>query len=142
LNRFLERYAFQGQQSQSARTYVCLTTEGKIAGYYTLAFGSVEYEKAPERTKKGLARREVPVMVLARLAVAGEFQGQGVGKRLLRDALLRNLQAADIAGLRAVVVHAKDEKAKEYYQKFGFEPFPSEPLKLSLLLKDLRALVA
>jgi len=138
LNRFLERYAFQSQQSQSARTYVCLTDDGKLAGYYTLAYGSVDYDGAPERARKGLARHEIPVMILARLAVATEFQGQGLGKHLLRDALLRTLQAADIAGLRAVIAHAKDEAAKAYYEKFHFEPFPSEPLKLALLLKDLR----
>ncbi|HEY5747002.1 MAG TPA: GNAT family N-acetyltransferase [Chryseolinea sp.] len=142
LNRFLERYAHQSQQSQSARTYVTLSTDGKIAGYYTLAYGSVEYEEVPERTRKGLARHEVPVMVLARLAVANEFQGQGIGKQLLRDALLRTLQAADIAGLRAVVVDAKDEKAKQFYERFRFEPFPGEPLKLALFLKDLRTVVA
>lgn len=81
-------------------------------------------------------------MVLARLAVDKEFQGQRVGTQLLRDALSRTLQAADIAGLRAVIVHAKNEAAKRFYEQFGFEPFPSEPLKLALLLKDLKAIVA
>jgi GNAT superfamily N-acetyltransferase len=80
-------------------------------------------------------------MVLARLAVAQKFQGRGIGKHLLRDALLRTLQAADIAGLRAVVVHAKDEGARRFYEKYRFEPFPGDPLKLALLLKDLRAIV-
>ncbi len=142
LNRFIERYAYQSQQSQGARTYVSLSEDGKLAGFYTLAYGSVEYEDVPERTRKGLARHDVPVMVLARLGVAKEFQGKGLGKQLLRDALLRTLQAADIAGLRAVVVHAKDEEAKKFYERFRFEPFPSEPFKLALLLKDLRAVVA
>ncbi len=142
LNRFIERYAYQSQQSQGARTYVSLSVDGKLAGFYTLAYGSVEYDTVPERTRKGLARHDVPVMVLARLAVAKEFQGAGLGKQLLRDALLRTLQAADIAGLRAVIVHAKDESAKRFYERFRFEPFPSEPFKLALLLKDLRAVVA
>jgi len=142
LNRFIERYAYQSQQSQGARTYVSLSEDGKLAGYYTLAYGSVEYEAVPERTRKGLARHDVPVMVLARLAVATEFQGQGLGKQLLRDALLRTLQASAIAGLRAVVVHAKDEDAKRFYERFRFEAFPSEPFRLALLLKDLRAVVA
>ena len=114
LNRFIERHAYQSQQSQGARTYVSLSDDGELAGFYTLAYGSVEYEDAPERTRKGLARHDVPVMVLARLGVAREFQGKGLGKQLLRDALLRTLQAADIAGLRAVVVHAKDENAKKF----------------------------
>ena len=142
LNRFIERYAYQSQQSQGARTYVSLSEDGKLAGYYTLAYGSVENEEVPERTRKGLARHDVPVMVLARLAVAREFQGAGLGKQLLRDALLRTLQAAEIAGLRAVVVHAKDENAKRFYERYRFEPFPAEPFKLALLLKDLLAAVA
>ena len=141
LNHFLQRFAFQSQQSQSARTYVTVTGSGEAAGFYTLAFGSVEHGDVPERTKKGLAKHPVPVMILARLAVARKFQGQGLGKHLLRDALLRTLQAADIAGLRAVVVHAKDDGAKRFYEQFRFEPFPGDPLKLALLLKDLRALV-
>jgi GNAT superfamily N-acetyltransferase len=74
--------------------------------------------------------------------VARKFHGQGLGKHLLRDALLRTLQAADIAGLRAVVVHAKDDGARRFYERYRFEPFPADPLKLALLLKDLRALVA
>ena len=142
LNGFLQRFAFLSQQSQSARTYVTLTDSGEVAGYYTLAYGSVEHEDAPARTKKGLARHPVPVMILARLAVARKFQGVGLGKALLRDASLRTLQAADIAGLRAIVVHAKDDDAKRFYQRYQFEPFTSDPLKLTLLLKDLRALVA
>ena len=142
LNRFIERYAYQSQQSQGARTYVSLSDDGKLAGFYTLAYGSVEYEDAPERTRKGLARHDVPVMVLARLGVAREFQGKGLGKQLLRDALLRTLQAADIAGLRAVVVHAKDENAKKFYERYRFESFHSEAFKPALLLKDLRAVVA
>jgi GNAT superfamily N-acetyltransferase len=141
LNRFLERFAWQGQQGQSARTYVTVSDSGEVAGYYTLAYGSVEHADAPERTRKGLAKHPVPVMVLARLAVAQKFQGRGIGKHLLRDALLRTLQAADIAGLRAVVVHAKDEGARRFYEKYRFEPFPGDPLKLALLLKDLRAVV-
>jgi GNAT superfamily N-acetyltransferase len=142
LNRFIQRYAYQTQQSQGARTYVSTTDFGKLAGFYTLAYGSVEFDDAPSRIQKGLARHQIPVMILARLAVDRGFQGQSLGKQLLRDALLRTLQAADIAGLRAVVVHAKDGTAKRFYEHFRFEAFPSEPLKLALLLKDLRAIVA
>lgn len=141
LNSFLQRFAFQSQQSQSAKTYVTVTDSGEVAGYCTLAFGSVEHGDAPGRTRKGLAKHPVPVMILARLGVARKFHGRGLGKHLLRDALLRTLQAADIAGLRAVVVHAKDDGARRFYERYRFEPFPGDPLKLALLLKDLRALV-
>ena len=139
LNRYLQQFAFQSQQGQSARTYVTFTDSEELAGYYTLAYGAVEHEEAPSRVKKGLAKHPVPVMVLAKLAVARSFQGKGLGKGLLRDALLRTLQAADIAGLRAVVVDAKDDEAKRFYERFHFEAFPSAPYRLALLLKDIRA---
>lgn len=101
----------------------------------------VEFAAAPGRVTKGLARHAVPVMLLARLAVDRRFAGKGLGTELLRDALLRTLSAADIAGLRAVVVDAKDEAAKGFYEKFGFEAFPGNSFRLSLILKDVRALV-
>jgi GNAT superfamily N-acetyltransferase len=113
-------------------------TQPLVAGqtYYTLAYGSVEHEDAPARTRKGLAKHPVPVMIVARLAVARKFRKLGLGKHLLRDALLRTLQAAEIAGLRAVVVQAKDEEAKCFYEHYRFESLSSDPLKLALLLKD------
>ena len=81
-------------------------------------------------------------MLLARLAVDRRFHGRGLRAELLRDALLRTLGAADIAGLRAVIVDAKDERAKQFYQRYGFEPFPGDPLRLALITKDVRALIA
>jgi ribosomal protein S18 acetylase RimI-like enzyme len=116
--------------------------EDLIAGYYTLAYGSVEPEKAPLRLTKGLARHQVPVMQLARLAVDRRFQRRSLGGELLRDALIRILAAAYIAGLRAVIVDAKDESARRFYQRYGFESFPGDPLRLALLVKDARILVA
>ena len=140
LNDYLKRFAWLNQQAGAARTYVA-TRGNRVVGYYTLAYGSVERERAPARVRKGLARHPIPVIVLARLAVDRRYQGQGLGKGLLKDALLRTLQAADIAGLRAVVVHAKDESAKRFYAKFGFEPSPIDEFHLMLLLKDLRKAV-
>jgi GNAT superfamily N-acetyltransferase len=138
LNWYLQKHAYQAQAGDGARSYVSLSG-GEIAGYYTLAYGSVGFGVAPRRVTKGLARHPVPVMLLARLAVGREFAGQGLGKELLRDALLRTLSAADIAGLRAVVVDAKDEAAKRYYEKFHFEAFADNPFRLCLILKDVRA---
>jgi predicted N-acetyltransferase YhbS len=137
LNHYLQKHAIQAQAGDGARSYVSLS-DGKIAGYYTLAYGSVEFSAAPSRVTKGLARHPVPVMLLARLAVDIRFSGQGLGRELLRDALLRTLSAADIAGLRAVVVDAKNESAKRFYEKFHFEPFIENPLRMSLILKDVR----
>lgn len=141
LNDYLVRFAWMNHQSGAARTYV--TTRGsRVAGYYTLAYGSVSHEDAAPRVRKGLARHPIPVIVLARLAVDRCEQGKGIGKGLLKDAMLRALQAAEIAGLRAIIVHAKDEEAKAFYAKFGFEPSPLDELHLQLLLKDVKRTIA
>lgn len=138
LNRFLIRYALQNQQAEASQTYVALAHE-TIVGYYTLVVGQVEYSDAPERLTKGLARHPVPIMLLARLAIATSWQGKGLGAGLLKDAMLRTLQAADIAGLRAFAVHAKDDQAKAFYEHFDFVASPVDPYHLFRLLKDLRA---
>jgi GNAT superfamily N-acetyltransferase len=111
---------------------------GRVAGFYSLAVGSVSPESVPDRISKGLARHPVPVMILARLAVDAEFQRKGLGRALLKDALLRTLQAADIAGIRAILVHAKDEAARAWYASWDFEPSVTDPYHLFLLLKDLK----
>jgi len=98
----------------------------------------VEYSDAPERLTKGLARHPVPIMLLARLAVATGWQGKGLGAGLLKDAVLRTLQAADIAGIRAFAVHAKDDEARAFYEHFDFVPSPSDPYHLFRLLKEIR----
>ena len=138
LHRFLIRHALQSQQSGAATTYVALV-DAEIVGFYTLAYGQVEYADAPERLSKGLARHPVPIMLLARLAIASAWQGKRFGAGLLRDAMLRTLQAADIAGLRALAVHAKDETARAFYQRFDFSSFSSDSHHLAILLKDVRA---
>jgi GNAT superfamily N-acetyltransferase len=141
LNRFLQQYALLNQNSGASITYVGLA-EQTVIGYYSLAVGSVEYEQAPERVVKGLAHHATPIMLLARLAVGSQWQRKGIGAALLKDAMLRTLHAADIAGIRAFVVHAKDDAAKGFYEHFDFLPSPSDPLHLFLLLKDVRNIVA
>lgn len=140
LNRFLVRHSLQSQQSGASQTYVALAGN-KIVGFYTLVFGQVEYEGAPERLTKGLARHPVPLMVLARLAVSSPWQGQRIGAGLLKDSLRRTLQAAEIAGLRAFAVHAKDDEARAFYERFDFVASPTDPRHLFLLLKDVRAVL-
>ncbi len=141
LDDYLKRFAWADQRAGSARTYVAARAD-RVIGYYTLVCGSVEHALAPERIRRGLAQHPIPVMVLARLAVDVSQQQQGLGKGLLKDALLRTLQAAEIAGLRAVLVHAKDENARRFYGQFGFGSSPVERFHLMLLLKDLRKIVA
>ena len=136
LNDYLKKYALQNQKKYAARTYVA-TRGNRIVGYYSLAYGSVSLEEAPQSVRAGLPRHPVPVILLARLAVDSTEQGGGLGAALLKDALLRIIQAAEIAGLRAMLVHAKDDSAKRFYEKFGFERSPIDAYHLFLRLSDI-----
>jgi GNAT superfamily N-acetyltransferase len=138
LNTFLARHALANQTMGGAQTYVGLANDGAIVGYYSLAVGETAHAEAPARLAKGLARHPIPVMVLARLATARAWQGQGIGAGLLKDAFRRTLNAAEIAGIRAVIVHAKDDDARSFYAHFGFQGWPERPLQLFMLLKDVR----
>jgi GNAT superfamily N-acetyltransferase len=137
LNDWLKRFALGNQRNESARTYV-VHRNHLVAGYYSISAGSVSVEEAPARISKGLARHPIPVILLARLAIDKSEKGTGLGKALLKDALLRTTRAADIVGARAVLVHAIDEAARMFYLHFGFEPSPIHELQLMLLMKDLR----
>ncbi len=136
LNDYLKKYALQNQKKHAARTYVA-TRGNRIVGYYTLAYGSVSLEEASPSVKSGLSGHPIPVILLARLAVDSTEQGHGLGAALLKDALLRTIQAAEIAGLRAMLVHAKDDAAKSFYEKFGFEPSPIDAYHLFLRVSDI-----
>ena len=140
LNLYLQRYALVNQSAGGAQTYAAVTN-GEVVGYYSLSTASVEYEHAPDRTRKGLARHPVPVILLARLAVDHTWQGKGLGAALLLDALRRIVSAADIVGIRAVLVHAKDESAQRFYQHFDFDPSPVDPFHLFLLVKEIARLL-
>lgn len=137
LNEWLKRFALTNQKSESSRTFV-VHRHQSVVGYYSISTGSASVEEAPARVSKGLARHPIPVILLARLAIDQREKGTGLGKALLKDALLRITQAADIVGARAVLVHAIDEPAKQFYLHFGFESSPIHELQLMLLMKDLR----
>ena len=139
LNSFLRRFALSNQSAGAANTYVAALSEREV-GYYSLSAASVEFAQAPERLRKGLARHPVPVMLLARLAIDHTWQGKGLGAALLRDALRRTLAAADIVGIRAIMVHAKDEKARRFHEHFNFDPSPFDSLHMFLLLKEINRL--
>jgi GNAT superfamily N-acetyltransferase len=137
LNRFLIRFALTNQQANASQTYVGLADDAVI-GFYSLAVGEVSYDDAPERLRKGLARHPVPLMLLARLAVGEAWQGTGAGAGLLKDAMLRTMQAADIGGIRALAAYAKDDDARAFYEHFGFLASPADRLHLFILVRDLR----
>lgn len=141
LDEFLTNHAVASHRGGSAKTYVSTDSDRQVVGYYSIAVGSVIHADAPGRLASGLSRNPVPVAILARLAVATHVQGHGLGAGLLKDALLRILGVSDSIGIRAVVVHAKDETAKAFYQKYGFVELPGNPLHLYLMAKDIRASV-
>ncbi len=140
LNHWLLKFALQSQAANSTRTYVAMDGD-TVNGFYSLAVGGVAYDESTLRLKKGLSRQPVPVMLLARLAIHEEWQRQGLGGFLLRDAVRRTLQAADIAGIRALIIHAKDENAKKFYERYDFRQSDSDPLHLYALMKELKALI-
>lgn len=115
------------------------TSRDAIAGYYALSTGGVEHDAAPARIKKGIARHPIPVILLTRFATDARFHRQGLGRMLVRDALIRVDRAADEVGVRALLIHAKDAAARNFYMSFAeFEPSPTDELHLYLLMKDLR----
>lgn len=140
LNTWLKKYAWTNQQADSAQTYLALSGR-RVAGYYSLTTGSVHKHESPARIAKGLANHPIGIVLLARLAVDIAQQGKGLGKALLFDALTRIEEAADIIGVRAVMVHAIDEPARRFYEHFGFEPSPLDPFQMLLLMKDLRTAI-
>jgi GNAT superfamily N-acetyltransferase len=137
LNDWLRKFAWTNQQADSAKTYVALDGN-RVVGYYALTTGSVHKHESPQRIAKGLANHPIGVVLLARLAVDRTQQGKGLGKALLFDALSRIEEAADIVGVRVVLVPAIDEAARRFYLHFEFEEAPVDPYQLLLLLKDLR----
>ena len=136
LDDWLQWRALANQQSGASRTYV-IGVGNRVVGYYALAAGAVARAEASARARRNMPD-PVPVMVLARLAVDSAHQGQGLGRALLRDAVLRTIQAADIAGIRALVAHALSEDAKRFYQRHGFHPSPLDPMTLMITMRDAR----
>jgi GNAT superfamily N-acetyltransferase len=141
LNRFLKRFAFVNHRAHTAQTYV-VCRGLQVVGYYSLTVGQADHQDAPDRVTQGIARHPVPLMILARLAVDKTEQGKGLGAALLKDALIRSAKAADIAGIRALLVHAKDDAAVGFYTHFNFRPSPTDAHHLFLLMKDIQKLVS
>jgi GNAT superfamily N-acetyltransferase len=134
LDDWLRRRALQNEESGASRTYV--TCVGKrVVGYYTLAVAAVAHVEAPGRVRRNMPD-PVPAMVLGRLAVDKIYQGQGIGTGLLRDAVLRTMQAADIAGIRTILVHSISENAKRFYEKYGFVASPVDPLTVMITVAE------
>lgn len=136
LDEWLRRKAARNEHSGASRTYV--VCEGnKVLAYYSLAAGAVAHNQTPGKVRRNMPD-PIPVMIIGRLAVDRSLQGQGVGRGLLRDAIIRTLNAAEIAGIRAILVHALDETAAVFYRRNGFVESPIDPLVLMLPLGHAR----
>ena len=136
LNEWLKRRALKNELEGASRTYVVCA--GKVViGYYCLANGALAQTTATGRVRRNMPN-PIPVIVIGRLAVDRHWQGKGIGRALLRDAILRTLQAAEIAGIRAILVHAISEEAKQFYEKCGFTASPIDPMTLMVTVNDAR----
>ena len=138
LDDWLRRRAGKNEQIGASRTYVVCEAD-KVVAYYSLAVGSVEHKFSPGSVRRNMPD-PVPVMMLARLAVDTRYAGRNIGTALVRDAVLRTLQASHIAGIRALMVHALHERAAGFYANRGFLVSPVEPLILFLPLSHVSGL--
>jgi len=134
LDEWLKQRALQNEENGGSRTYV-VCSGSQMVGYYALASGAVAHASAPGRIKRNMPN-PVPVMVIGRLAIDARVQGRGVGPALLRDAVLRTVQAAEIVGVRAILVHAISERAKQFYEKCGFVSSPVDPMTLMITVAE------
>jgi len=134
LDDWLKRRALANEETGASRTYV-VRAGSRVVGYYALATGGVAQAAATGRVRRNMPD-PVPVMLLGRLAVDRAYQDRGLGAGLLRDAILRTLQAADLAGIRAILVHAISEEAKRFYGRHGFVESPVDPMTLMITVAD------
>ena len=135
LDHWLKRRALQNDATGASRTYVTCAG-GRVVGYYALAAGTVSQQEATGRVRRNMPD-PIPVMVIGRLAVDRDYQGKALGSALLKDALLRTLNAASIGGIRAVLLHAISEDARRFYERAGFSPSPVDPMTMMITLADV-----
>ena len=135
LDNWLKRRALQNEASGASRTYVVMADD-RVVGYYALATGAIAQHEATGKVRRNMPE-PIPVMVLGRLAVDRTHQGRGLGSALLKDALQRTLNAASIAGIRAVLLHAISDAAKRFYENAGFSTSPVDPMTMMITLADV-----
>ena len=135
LDDWLRKRARANQASGASRTFV-LCEGDRVMAYYALASGAVRQPEAPSRFRRNMPD-PIPVVVLGRLAIDRSHQGQGIGRALVRDALLRVVQASEAIGIRGVLVHALSDEARAFYLAVGFEASPLDPMTLMATMNDL-----
>lgn len=138
LDEWIKRRALANQQRGASRTFVVADRDGRVYGYYAMAAGAVSHQQATSGVRRNMPE-PVPVMVLARLAVDQRAQGIKLGAALLQDAVNRAVAVSQNAGVRALLVHAIDDRAKQFYEHYGFLESPQHPMTLMLRLSTLKA---
>ena len=138
LDDWLKTNALQAGSSGTANTFVLLDENASLIGYYSLLMGSISQIEATERVRKGTGRYPIPVIVVARLAVDQRFQGQGIGRALLRDAVIRGVNISKEVAFRAIITHPIDGEAANFCTKYGFQQSPISSGQLMILVKDVR----
>lgn len=139
LDDYLRKRAWSNHVGGGSRCYVTHRA-GRVVGYYALASASTFHRDLPGKFRRNMPD-PTPVVLLSRLAVDAKEQGRGLGRHLLRDAIIRSVTAADLIGVRAILMHALHDQAREFYLRHEFEPSPTDPLHLLLLIKDARAIL-
>lgn len=139
LDEYLRKRALANHVQGASRCFVTCRS-GRVVGYYALASAGVQHSDVAGKIRRNMPDR-VPVILLSRLAVDRTQQALGLGKNLLRDAILRSVRASEVIGVRALLVHALNDTARDFYAHFGFELSPTDPLHLLLLMKDARSLI-
>lgn len=135
LDEWLKRRALSNQTSGASRTFVVATTEQEVMGYYALAAGAVAHQDATRSIRQNMPD-PVPVMVLARLAIDIRARGMKLGAGLLQDALHRCVLVSQNTGVRAMLVHALNDRARQFYEHYGFKASPVHPMTLMLRLNQ------
>lgn len=140
LNTYLQRYARQNDEKNIAKTFVAVGDENKVSGYYSLCTASIEFEELPEEIRKQLPAYPVPAALIAKLAVDESFRGQGLGAKLLIDALQRIMAASNEVAIKVVLVDALDDEARDFYLHYGFIMLPGQDYKLFLPIETVAQL--
>jgi len=136
LNDWLKRCAFGNQQSGTTRTWVATETGSHdVVAFYASCTGSILRSTAPRKIGQGQPE-QLPALVLARMGVDQKHQGRGVGAALLKHFVLKAMDVSASVGVRLLLVHAKDEEAKSFYEHYGFVASPVDPLTMMMLLPD------
>jgi GNAT superfamily N-acetyltransferase len=140
LDDWLRKRALNNQTLGASHTYVVCTETNMVAGYYCISAGAVGHEQATGSLRRNMPD-PIPVVVMGRLAIDRRYQRLGIGRGLLKDAVLRTIQAAEVIGIKAILVHAISEDAKSFYLANGFAESPTRPMTLFLALDKARKVI-